>query len=614
MRLGIRHKLLLYFFVPVLFITGLIEWVNYRQMMSLLKERQTFDFAVKANQLNLIFSRIANQAENSATFFRRDYLPLPRLDATTIYPLLEQYLKKYPDFSGISLSFVKDTLGMADSLKQYAIFKQAEKTVRKQFTHAQIGFLEQDYIKQVDMRTITTWIPTRKDSLRSDVFITSCSFPLIRNNRIEAVVTFDLPIEKVVDILEQVYKDVFHYTLLTGNHFSLIYSTEDSLIIRKSNNIIKLQTSILDTPSTRIVDSLMRREEATGIYNITSLNLKLHNGKELLLVTNKIRGLQWRLFIGIPLNDIREMAFNANLPRMLISLFLVLMLLSFLLMASGKVVKPILQMQQAMKRFALTGEAVEVIAANRKDEIGDLARDFYDMQLRLIQREMDMLKLEKAKSEFLHLISHEIRTPLNGILGSAYFLKEQYAGGEASEFIDMLTESADRLENLSAKALMITELNAWTKDLNKENTSLTTVLSEAEAQCKTMLSERQIKLNHNYDPSEQFPVIKDVLVMAVKEIIHNTCVSAYEDSMLTVSVLRSMSAFTISFTNRGPVIEPERLELLGKPFELVEDHHDKHTGLGLAVVSTIMQMHGGKMKIENDGDAGVVTKLIFPLK
>ncbi len=84
--------------------------------------------------------------------------------------------------------------------------------------------------------------------------------------------------------------------------------------------------------------------------------------------------------------------------------------------------------------------------------------------------------------------------------------------------------------------------------------------------------------------------------------------------MLTVSVLRSMSAFTISFTNRGPVIEPERLELLGKPFELVEDHHDKHTGLGLAVVSTIMQMHGGKMKIENDGDAGVVTKLIFPLK
>jgi nitrogen fixation/metabolism regulation signal transduction histidine kinase len=59
------------------------------------------------------------------------------------------------------------------------------------------------------------------------------------------------------------------------------------------------------------------------------------------------------------------------------------------------------------------------------------------------------------------------------------------------------------------------------------------------------------------------------------------------------------------------LIDPVRLEQLGKPFELGEAHYDKHTGLGLAVVNTIMEMHGGKMHVSNNGSMGVVNRIVF---
>ncbi|MFA7290458.1 MAG: response regulator [Melioribacteraceae bacterium] len=73
----------------------------------------------------------------------------------------------------------------------------------------------------------------------------------------------------------------------------------------------------------------------------------------------------------------------------------------------------------------------------------------------------DLLGLDIAKNNFLRLISHEIRTPLVGIIGATSLLEDLKAENkEISEYVEMLKISADRLEEFSTTALIITQLQA----------------------------------------------------------------------------------------------------------------------------------------------------------
>jgi K+-sensing histidine kinase KdpD len=148
--------------------------------------------------------------------------------------------------------------------------------------------------------------------------------------------------------------------------------------------------------------------------------------------------------------------------------------------------------------------------------------------------------------------------------------------------------------------------------MTKEQKVIKTLVEEVNSQNPTLLKEHNISINYEITDQRSCLLIADIFKMALKEIFLNTSRNAFPDSTLTVSSKNNDTSFTLSFTNQGPVIEADRLEGLGKPFELGEEHHDKHTGLGLAVVNTIMEMHNGSMQIENDGDRGVITRLIFP--
>ncbi|HEY9124581.1 MAG TPA: response regulator, partial [Bacteroidales bacterium] len=70
----------------------------------------------------------------------------------------------------------------------------------------------------------------------------------------------------------------------------------------------------------------------------------------------------------------------------------------------------------------------------------------------------ELMKLEKAKAEFLHIIAHEIRTPLNGIKGSVQIMKDLNETASLGNLFKILDESVSRLEKFSIIALKITQL------------------------------------------------------------------------------------------------------------------------------------------------------------
>lgn len=315
----------------------------------------------------------------------------------------------------------------------------------------------------------------------------------------------------------------------------------------------------------------------------------------------------WLIFKE-PRWEIRQSAMQEIYPMLIIDLILLVILIIVLFTFSNRLSKPIKEMQVAIAKFVDTYQKSE-IKINRNDELGLLAKDFNFMQDELIAKDKELKALENAKSAFLKMISHEIRTPLNGILGSASILKESIDNEDINDFIEMLNESAERLDSLSRKALVITELKTRNNLPMDKDIDLSEFILNQLKENDSLIASNRVKVLSEIK-TKYGKINKDMIWQAIHEILINTNQFAHDESPVTIKIEESKDQIFVSFINKGPKIPEEKLSNLGKPFELGQEHYDKYTGLGLALVSLIMELHDGKFEISNTAD-GVSTTLFF---
>ncbi len=219
--------------------------------------------------------------------------------------------------------------------------------------------------------------------------------------------------------------------------------------------------------------------------------------------------------------------------------------------------------------------------------------------------------LDDAKNDFLQLISHEIRTPLNGILGSTYFLKESIEDPEMVEFMDMLAESADRLDRFSRLALDITQLQTQADVFEFGEMNFAELMDNVVSEFTEDLSKKDLEVNIDNRLDKEVISINEASQKALSEVLHNAVKFAEENTSISIELFENEENTVALISNKGPVIEQHKIDEIVKPFGLAEGHYDKNAGLGLAYVQLCMEAHKGMLNIENLDD-GVAVSLIFP--
>ena len=223
-----------------------------------------------------------------------------------------------------------------------------------------------------------------------------------------------------------------------------------------------------------------------------------------------------------------------------------------------------------------------------------------------------LMGLDDAKNQFLMLISHEIRTPLNGIVGSAYFLKDMIEDPELVEFLDMLKESVDRLDNFSQTALEITQMQTVGRDLKKSTINIRSIIEKEIESINTSVNEKKITISTTYSEKEEIMGIEDYFKRAIKELIGNAIKFSNENTEIVISTFGEGDNLKISITDTGEVIPPEKIEDIIKPFGLGKDHYDKNIGLGLTYIKTFLDIHDATIEIKSSVEETNIT-LIFNL-
>ncbi len=262
--------------------------------------------------------------------------------------------------------------------------------------------------------------------------------------------------------------------------------------------------------------------------------------------------------------------------------------------------------------------------------VSKVARDITSIKRVLRERE-ELLEREKAaraeaerisrmKDEFLATLSHELRTPLNAILGWASILRSNVAS--APEDLEQGLETIER--NARAQAQLIEELLDMSRIVNGklrlevQPVDLPAVVSEAIESVRPAAQAKGIRLTKVLDPRGG-PITGDPnrLQQVFWNLLSNSIKFTRRDGRVQVSLRRVNSHVEISVTDSGQGISADFLPRLFTRFSQAETSEARRhggLGLGLALVKSLVELHGGTVKASSPGvNQGATFTVSLPL-
>lgn len=227
----------------------------------------------------------------------------------------------------------------------------------------------------------------------------------------------------------------------------------------------------------------------------------------------------------------------------------------------------------------------------------------------------------KAKSEFLANISHELRTPLNAIIGFSEIMNQQTFGPLGSEkyaeYVHDIYVSGSYLLNVINDILDMSKIEAGRFTIEHNSIDLAPIIQETVKVVSLNAQEKNIQLVN--EMTNKLTVMADR--RAIKQVFINLLSNAVKFTNKGGKVLiRSKlvpGALIISIADNGVGIPAEALSKLGQPFEQAQNQFSKNhsgSGLGLAISKSLVELHGGRLKISSKQGLGTIVSIRIPME
>ena len=226
----------------------------------------------------------------------------------------------------------------------------------------------------------------------------------------------------------------------------------------------------------------------------------------------------------------------------------------------------------------------------------------------------------RAKSEFLATMSHELRTPLNAIIGFSEILRDEIIGtvnDEQKELAIDIHTSGNHLLAMINDILDLSKIEAGKMDLQLENFSVKEAVTEVNTIVNALANKKQIQLTLEFDQDISIEADKIKFKQILYNLLSNAIKFTDEGGEVTTKFEATHSALLGSVTDTGVGISPQDREKLFQPFTQLDASSTRThsgTGLGLALTNRLIQLHGGKIRVESEINEGSTFSFTFPLR
>ncbi|WP_110186837.1 sensor histidine kinase [Pokkaliibacter plantistimulans] len=274
---------------------------------------------------------------------------------------------------------------------------------------------------------------------------------------------------------------------------------------------------------------------------------------------------------------------------------------------TGYITRPLKALSRATRELAegnLNSRVAESVSS-RRDELGELAKDFNTMAQRL------QLLLEDQQ-QLLRDISHELRTPL-ARLQIALELARHRAAGVVERELDRIEYEGNAINELIDEVLTLVRANQPADA--SELVDVADLWLERVEQAQLEAEERGIRIDTVLRDHIEVIGQRRWLGRVMDNLIRNALKYSPDDSVISIALQRAGKGWEFSIADQGPGVEPEALEHLFKPFYRTDQARQTGSGygIGLSIVERVIRFHGGNVVARNAQPSGLAVVASFPV-
>lgn len=266
----------------------------------------------------------------------------------------------------------------------------------------------------------------------------------------------------------------------------------------------------------------------------------------------------------------------------------------------------------------------------REQQISDLnsqlarhASKLEALNAALAEKNSALENASQAKLHFFAQMSHELRTPLNAVIGFSDILSNGAAGSlneEQMTYVRGILTSGEHLLSLINDTLDLAKIEAGKMDLHLERADIRELLQDSLPMVSEQATARHVHLQISIDDNVDSAWVDGRKVTQIAlNLLSNAIKFTPEGgrvSLLGEVVSRENSSWLhIAVSDTGIGIAAEDIPKLFRSFEQVTTvHQSKGTGLGLALVKQLAELHGGDVSVESELNRGSCFHVYLPLK
>jgi two-component system cell cycle sensor histidine kinase PleC len=225
----------------------------------------------------------------------------------------------------------------------------------------------------------------------------------------------------------------------------------------------------------------------------------------------------------------------------------------------------------------------------------------------------------QAKSKFLANMSHELRTPLNAIIGFSEIMESNMFGplgaDKYHEYCSDIRSSGQYLLEVINDILDMAKIEAGRIRLDFEDLSVDALLGEAMRVVSARAQDKQLALIARIAPDLQLRADRRALKQIVLNLLSNAVKFTPSGGRVAVRGRAAGDCIVLAIADTGIGIASDALTRLGRPFEQVASQLTKNhqgSGLGLAIAKSLVDLHGGRMRIRSSPGRGTLVSVRLP--
>ena len=322
------------------------------------------------------------------------------------------------------------------------------------------------------------------------------------------------------------------------------------------------------------------------------------------------------VFVAQSLAGVDETAARLRVVFVLIGI-IALLLIGF---ASRMVIRvglrPLVAVEETAEKIAAGDLSARLPDAKPDTEVGRLVTSLNAMLSRIEESFAARTASENKLRRFVADASHELRTPLTAIRGFAELHRQGAVKGEAatSELVGRIENESVRMGALVEDLLALARLDQ-SRELVLAPINLTELITEAVESARAAGPEHPITLKL---PEEAF-ILGDArkIHQVVANLLTNARIHTPVGTPIAVSIESNEEGTSISITDSGPGLSQEDQARIFERFFRADPSRNRAkeegSGLGLSIVDSVMQAHGGKVIVTSKLGEGATFTVFFPL-